>query len=131
MNKSRIPVPAAVSLATLITLSAGLVDARPAFAAGARGAASDGGPVSSSGVALVSSSGVAPVSPSGVAPVSPSADQAWESVLVIGRGEVVGTPDTLTTEFSVEASAATVAEALTRATAAASRMRDALVRGGV
>ncbi|GAA2692363.1 SIMPL domain-containing protein [Actinoplanes palleronii] len=85
-------------------------------------------------VVLATLAGV-PASPLGVRPAfaadSRSADQPWESVLVTGRGEAVGTPDTLTTEFSVETSAATVAEALKRATAAATRMRDALLHAKV
>ncbi|MEV4350983.1 SIMPL domain-containing protein [Actinoplanes sp. NPDC049596] len=73
--------------------------------------------------------------PLGVSPAlaSPAAviDQSRESVLVTGRGEVFGAPDTLIAEFAVEAGAATVAEAMTAATAAGTRMRDALVGAGV
>jgi uncharacterized protein len=58
-------------------------------------------------------------------------DQPRDGVLVTGTGEVFGTPDTLTANFGVEAGAATVGEALERATTAAGRMRDALVRAGV
>lgn len=59
------------------------------------------------------------------------ATEAQESVLVIGTGEVFGEPDTLTADFAVEAVALTVGEALDRATTAATRMRDALLRAGV
>ncbi|GID32892.1 hypothetical protein C8E87_0797 [Paractinoplanes brasiliensis] len=48
-----------------------------------------------------------------------------------GEGEVFGQPDTLEAGFAVETTAATVADALARATKASTRMRDVLVRGGV
>jgi uncharacterized protein len=64
---------------------------------------------------------------SGAAP----ADQSRESVLVTGTGEVSGKPDTLTVDFGVETSGATVGQALDGAGGAATRMRDALVRAGV
>ncbi|BBH70109.1 putative conserved lipoprotein LpqG [Actinoplanes sp. OR16] len=51
--------------------------------------------------------------------------------MVSGKGTVFGDPDTLTVNFAVETSAPTVGEALDRADAAAGRMRDSLVRGGV
>ena len=63
--------------------------------------------------------------------VAAAADQGLESVQVTGTGEVFGQPDTLTADFAVETSAATVDEALNRAGTAATRMRDALVRAGI
>ncbi|MEV6847770.1 SIMPL domain-containing protein [Actinoplanes sp. NPDC051411] len=60
-----------------------------------------------------------------------AADQFRESVLVTGTGEVSATPDTLTADFAVEATAATVAQALEGAGVAATRMHDALVRAGI
>jgi uncharacterized protein YggE len=60
-----------------------------------------------------------------------AADEFRESVLVTGTGEVSATPDTLTADFAVEATATTVAQALDRATVAATRMHDALARRGV
>jgi uncharacterized protein YggE len=54
-----------------------------------------------------------------------------DHVLVTGVGEVSGTPDTLTAEFAVETTAATIALALDGASAAATRMHDALVKAGV
>ncbi|WP_250030022.1 SIMPL domain-containing protein [Paractinoplanes maris] len=62
---------------------------------------------------------------------APAADQLWESVSVTGSGAAFGVPDTLEASFAVEVSALTVGEAMKRATAAATRMRDSLVRGGV
>ncbi|WP_328476219.1 SIMPL domain-containing protein [Actinoplanes sp. NBC_00393] len=59
-----------------------------------------------------------------------AAEPLRESVLVTGTGEVLGEPDTLTANFAVETTAATVDEALKNATGAATRMRDALVRAG-
>jgi len=72
-----------------------------------------------------------PASASAGAAVASPADRSLESVLVTGHGEVVGKPDTLQANFGVETNARTVVEALKRANTAASRMRDALVRGGV
>ncbi|WP_433832752.1 SIMPL domain-containing protein [Actinoplanes sp. CA-015351] len=54
-----------------------------------------------------------------------------ESVLVTGAGEVSGVPDLLTANFAVETTATTVKDALDRASAAATRMRDTLVRAGI
>jgi uncharacterized protein YggE len=62
---------------------------------------------------------------------SPPGDQFRESVLVTGTGEVSGAPDTLTADFAVETTASTIGPALAGATAAATRMRDALVRAGI
>ena len=61
---------------------------------------------------------------------SPS-DEFRESVVVTGTGEVSASPDTLTADFAVEATAATVGQALENASGAATRMRDALVRSGI
>jgi uncharacterized protein YggE len=65
------------------------------------------------------------------ASASPSDDQSRDSVLVSGTGNVFGEPDTLAADFAVEADASTVGEALDRANAAATRMRDTLARAGV
>ena len=78
-------------------------------------------------VALSSLAGAGTAFASGGAAV----DQPWESVTVTGQGEVSGQPDRLDASFAVETSSSTVADALKRASAAAGRMRDSLVRGGV
>ena len=54
-----------------------------------------------------------------------------DSVVVTGTGEVYGKPDVATASFGVEADAPTVAEAQKKATAAATRMRDTLVKAGL
>jgi uncharacterized protein YggE len=64
-------------------------------------------------------------------PASASPGTTVDSVLVTGKGEVSGTPDTLVVDFAVETSASTVSEALDSATSAATRMRSALVRAGM
>jgi uncharacterized protein YggE len=69
--------------------------------------------------------------PASAAPADGPGDQFRESVLVTGTGEVSGTPDILSADFGVETTAATVGQALSSATAAASRMRDALVHAGI
>jgi len=66
----------------------------------------------------------------GARPAS-AADELRESITVTGTGQVSGEPDTLTANFAVAADASTVGEALKRANAAATRMRDSLVRAGV
>ncbi|WIM93408.1 SIMPL domain-containing protein [Actinoplanes oblitus] len=101
MSKSRVTVPAVVALLALAVPSSSLLPAGPAAAS------------------------------AGTAATVAADRPAWESVLVTGTGEVFGEPDTLTANLAVEATAGTVAEALDRAAAAATRMRDALVRGGV
>ncbi len=70
--------------------------------------------------------------PAGVRPASaaPAADPPREGVTVLGRGEVSAQPDMLIAHFAVETTASAVGEALERANAAATRMRDALVRTG-
>jgi uncharacterized protein YggE len=70
-------------------------------------------------------------SPASAAADLPSAGQPADSVLVTGTGEVSGEPDTLTADLAVETGASAVDEALNRANAAATRMRDALVRAGL
>ncbi|GIF01707.1 SIMPL domain-containing protein [Paractinoplanes rishiriensis] len=67
--------------------------------------------------------------PLGADPASAAA--ARDSILVTGKGQVSGKPDLLTADFAVETEASTVAEALDRAGAAATRMRDALVHAGI
>lgn len=57
--------------------------------------------------------------------------QAADSVVVTGTGTVFAEPDLLIADFAVETAAPTVSDALSTATAAATRMRDALVRAGV
>ncbi|NMO53807.1 SIMPL domain-containing protein [Actinoplanes sp. TBRC 11911] len=101
MNRSRVTTPALVVLATLVLMSSGMLGGRPAYAS-ANGATD-----------------------------SPPAGQPRESVSVTGWGEVFGEPDTLTAEFAAETTAVTVEEAVDRATAAATRMRDSLIRAGV
>ncbi|MFD0523234.1 SIMPL domain-containing protein [Paractinoplanes durhamensis] len=51
--------------------------------------------------------------------------------MVTGSGEVSGQPDLLTADFAVETEASTVGDALDRASTAANKMRDALVRAGI
>ena len=109
MKRSRVTAPV-LAVATLAALSPGLLGGRPAVAS----AVVDGRPAVASAGATVE---------------SPSGDQR-ESVVVTGRGEVLGEPDTLTAQLAVETSAATVDAALHRATAALTRMRDTLVRAG-
>jgi uncharacterized protein YggE len=101
MNRSRVTTPALVLLASLVVLSPSLLGGRPAYASA--NATMD----------------------------SPPADQLRESVLVTGKGEVFGEPDTLTVEFAVEGNASTVDQALARANTAATKMRNTLVRAGV
>ncbi|MBO3739110.1 SIMPL domain-containing protein [Actinoplanes flavus] len=55
---------------------------------------------------------------------------ARDSVTVTGTGAVYGEPDILVADFAAEAAAPTVGEALERASAAATRMRDTLVGSG-
>ncbi len=109
MYRSRATAPVLAALTTLVALSSPLLGAHPAAAA--------------------------PASPSALAAQSTrstlAAEQPADSVLVTGTGEVSGEPDTLTANFAVETTAATVDEALQRANAAATRMRDALVRAGL
>jgi uncharacterized protein YggE len=69
--------------------------------------------------------------PASAAAETPTADRAREGVLVSATGEVLGVPDTLRANFAVGSSASTVDGALNGANAAMTRMRDALVRGGV
>ncbi len=65
-------------------------------------------------------------------PAAASAEPASvESVVVTGSGAAFGTPDTLEASFAVETNAKTVGDALNRANTATTKMRDALVRGGV
>jgi uncharacterized protein YggE len=67
----------------------------------------------------------------GAVTAAPATDPAWESVQVTGTGKVYGQPDTFVANFAVETVGSTVSDALDRATAAANRMRDALVRAGI
>ncbi|MEV6299093.1 SIMPL domain-containing protein [Actinoplanes sp. NPDC051861] len=78
-------------------------------------------------VALVTLIGVHPAP----AAAAQETDEPREGVVVTGTGEVFGEPDTLTANFAVETTAATVDAALTSANTAATRMRDALVRAGI
>jgi uncharacterized protein len=77
--------------------------------------------------------GVSPASAASRTSAGPArtADPQWESVVVSGTGDVFGEPDTLTADFAVDTTAATVSEALDQAVTAANRMRDALVRAGI
>jgi len=101
MIRSRSTTSVLVALATLAVLSPGPLGGRPAFAAEAAAVG---------------------VSPAG---------QFRESVLVEGTGEVSGNPDVLTADLAVETVAATVGEALDHANAAATRIRDTLIRAGI
>jgi uncharacterized protein YggE len=101
MRRSRFTTPVLVVLAALAVLSPGPLGSRPAFA-------------------------------SATATMDPSpAGQSRDSVLVDGTGEVYGTPNILAADLAVETTATTVGEALSRANAAATRMRDTLVRAGI
>src|SRR5690349_8039690 len=101
MLRSRFTTPVLVVLTALAVLSPGPLGSRPAFA-------------------------------SATATVDPSpAGQSRDSVLVDGTGEVYATPNILTADLAVETTATTVAEALDRANAAATRMRDTLLRAGI
>ncbi|WP_344076620.1 SIMPL domain-containing protein [Luedemannella helvata] len=76
--------------------------------------------------------GSSPAFAAAPATTAPSLDgPSRDSVLVSGTGEVYGNPDTLITDLAVEITAATVSDAVDRANAAATRMRDALLRAGV
>jgi uncharacterized protein YggE len=69
--------------------------------------------------------------PTAVAAEPATADRAREGVLVSGTGQVLGMPDVLRADFGAEARGATVDEALRKANSALTRIRDALVQGGV
>lgn len=101
MLRSRFMTPVLVVLAALAVVAPGPLGSRPAFA---------------SATAVVNAL---------------PADQLRDSVLVEGTGEVYGRPDALIAELAVEITAATVGVAVSRASVAATRMRDALVRAGV
>ena len=103
MTKLRFAVPALV-LAALVVPSAGPLAARPAAA-----------------------------SPPGdnAAPAASRPGDFQDSVQVTGTGSVFGVPDLLSADFGVEADAATVSAAMDRAGTAATRMRDALLHGGL
>ncbi|GIE34918.1 putative conserved lipoprotein LpqG [Actinoplanes italicus] len=75
-------------------------------------------------------SGLPAAASPGAPMVSRLAEDPREGITVTGTGEVFGEPDTLTADFAVETTGATVKEALDRATAAAIKMRDSLVRAG-
>lgn len=124
MTKPRVSVHALVALATLAGPS--LIGIGPAYAEGTR-AASDAVSRVGSTSGGVAAGGNAASTGSG----SVSADQERESIVVSGIGEVSGEPDVLTASFAVETDAPTVAVALDRASAAATKMRDALVRAGI
>ncbi|MEV6345669.1 SIMPL domain-containing protein [Actinoplanes sp. NPDC051851] len=101
MNKTRV-VTSVVALASCGVLSSLVAAGSPALATG-------------NGAAMTASAAADP----------------WESVAVTGQGEVFGEPDVLTATFAVETTASTVDVALARTTAAATRVRDILVNGGV
>jgi uncharacterized protein YggE len=69
-------------------------------------------------------------SPASATVVSRAAEDPREGITVTGTGEAFGEPDTLTADFAVETTGATVKEALDRAVAAATRMRDSLIGAG-
>ncbi|GAA0495788.1 putative conserved lipoprotein LpqG [Paractinoplanes deccanensis] len=62
------------------------------------------------------------------ASAAPTVEQSRESIEVTGTGEAFGEPDALAAQFAVEAGAPTVGQALDRANAAATRMREVLAR---
>jgi uncharacterized protein YggE len=72
----------------------------------------------------------AAASPASATVVSRAAEDPREGITVTGTGEAFGEPDTLTADFAVETTGATVKEALDRAVAAATRMRDSLLGAG-
>jgi uncharacterized protein YggE len=85
--------------------------------------------------AVLASLAVLPTAPAAGNPASApvvfrAAEDPREGITVTGTGEAFGEPDTLTADFSVETTGATVKEALDRATAAATRMRDSLLGAG-
>jgi uncharacterized protein len=82
-------------------------------------------------VALATVAALTGARPAAAATPFPPDDQLRDSVQVTGTGEVSGEPDTLTADFAVETTAATVGAALDSAGTAATRMRDALVRAGI
>jgi len=100
MTRSRVTVPVLVVLATLVAPPSWPLAARPAAAS------------------------------AGTSADPPPDDQSRGSVQVSGTGDASGEPDMLTADFAVEADASTVGEALNRATTAATRMRDSLIRSG-
>jgi uncharacterized protein len=108
VSKSRV-IPA--TLTVLVALSSSLAAATPAVAAA--GQAREGSAARAQENTTAGGAG-----------------RARESVVVTGSGSVYGVPDVVTVNFAVESSATTVREALDRASAAATRMRNVLVRGG-
>jgi uncharacterized protein YggE len=72
----------------------------------------------------------AAASPASATVVSRAAEDPREGITVTGTGEAFGEPDTLTADFAVETTGATVKESLDRAVAAATRMRDSLLGAG-
>ena len=60
-----------------------------------------------------------------------AADKPTESVVVSGQGAAFGDPDLLSAAFAVETTGPTVNDAVVRAGAALTRMRDTLVRDGL
>jgi hypothetical protein len=86
-------------------------------------------------VAVLASLAMFPSDPAAGSPapgtfVSRAAEDPREGITVTGTGEAFGEPDTLTADFAVETTGATVKEALDRAVAAATRMRDSLLGAG-
>ncbi|MEU4560447.1 SIMPL domain-containing protein [Actinoplanes sp. NPDC023936] len=132
VNKPRMALPALVALATLVVPSTGPLGTRPASASPST---APGSPAATGSPAAPGPGASSPAAPgsrgeAGAAARS-SADRSREGVLVTGAGQVSGKPDTLSVNFGVEVSAASVGDAMNRASAAATRMRDALVRAGV
>nr|WP_231859052.1 SIMPL domain-containing protein [Actinoplanes missouriensis] len=145
MNKPRMAMPALVALATLAAPSAGLLGAHPASAAppspaaaeasaAAKAPAAAEAPAAAKAPAATEAPAATSPSSAAKAPAAPqgkAAHRSKDSVLVTGTGQVSGKPDTLSVNLGVEISAASVADAMSRANAAATRMRDALVKTGV
>jgi hypothetical protein len=80
---------------------------------------------------LMGQSGGTPTAAAATNPTPVADDRARDGVLVTGTGEVTGRPDTLVADFGTEASGSSVDQALGRADRAISRVRRALLDGGV
>ncbi|MFI1990626.1 SIMPL domain-containing protein [Actinoplanes sp. NPDC020271] len=134
MKKTRVAVQALVVLAALAGPET-LTGSQPALAAGTT---AGGRAVLTAGTTAGSRSALTAGTTAGSrsalatgATASQVAEQERESIVVSGTGEVSGTPDVLVANFAVETDAPAVGSALDRAAAAATRMRDALVRAGI
>ncbi|MFI5916720.1 SIMPL domain-containing protein [Dactylosporangium sp. NPDC051541] len=130
MSRSRAAAPVLVALTTLVALSSSLLGGGPAVASAAASADVASAAASPGVASAAASPGVASAAASPVVAAA-AAEPSADSVLVTGTGEVSGEPDVLTADFAVETSGAAVDEAMSRATAAATKMRDALLHAGI